>query len=82
MPHLNSLKVAAVGVSPDPVQTQKKFDDKYGLEFPLLSDTDHVVADRYGVGRKRRSTEKSRGESFAPVFSSMKAGRSSVRGTR
>ena len=51
--HLDSLKVAAVGVSPDPVQTQKKFDDKYGLEFPLLSDTDHVVADRYGVWQEK-----------------------------
>ena len=53
VPHLDSLKVAAVGVSPDPVQLQKRFDDKYRLEFPLLSDTDHAVADHYGVWQEK-----------------------------
>ena len=28
---------------------QKKFDDKYGLGFPLLSDEDHKVAEAWGV---------------------------------
>jgi peroxiredoxin Q/BCP len=37
------------GISPDAVEKQKKFDDKYGLGFPLLSDTDHTVADAFGV---------------------------------
>ena len=46
---LSGLDVAAVGISPDPPETQKKFDDKYELGFPLLSDTDHKVADKYGV---------------------------------
>ena len=40
---------AIVGVSPDKPEKQKKFDDKYGLGFPLLADTDHAVADAYGV---------------------------------
>ena len=38
-----------VGISPDPVAKQKKFDEKYGLGFPLLSDEDHAVADAWGV---------------------------------
>ena len=38
-----------VGISPDPVEKQKKFDDKYGLRFPLLADTDHTVAEACGV---------------------------------
>jgi peroxiredoxin Q/BCP len=38
-----------VGISPDPVAKQKKFDDKYGLGFPLLSDEDHAVAEAWGV---------------------------------
>jgi len=45
----SGLGVAAVGISPDMPGQQKKFDQKYGLGFPLLSDPDHAVADAYGV---------------------------------
>ena len=38
-----------LGVSPDPVKKIAKFDQKYGLGFPLLSDEDHRVAESYGV---------------------------------
>jgi peroxiredoxin Q/BCP len=38
-----------LGVSPDPVKPIAKFDQKYGLGFPLLSDEDHSVAEAYGV---------------------------------
>jgi peroxiredoxin Q/BCP len=38
-----------LGVSPDPVKRVAKFDDKYGLGFPLLADEDHAVAEAYGV---------------------------------
>ncbi|HEV3128062.1 MAG TPA: thioredoxin-dependent thiol peroxidase [Solirubrobacteraceae bacterium] len=38
-----------LGVSPDPVKAVSKFDDKYGLGFPLLADEDHQVAEAYGV---------------------------------
>jgi thioredoxin-dependent peroxiredoxin len=38
-----------LGVSPDPVRAVKKFHDKQGLNFTLLADEDHAVADRYGV---------------------------------
>ena len=40
---------AVLGVSPDPPAKQAKFDQKYGLGFPLLSDADHAVAEAYGV---------------------------------
>lgn len=46
---LNALGTNAVGISPDPVTAQKKFSDRLGLNFPLLSDTDHTVAGAYGV---------------------------------
>jgi peroxiredoxin Q/BCP len=46
---LDPMGVAAVGISPDTPRQQKKFDEKYGLGFPLLSDADHAVADAYGV---------------------------------
>jgi peroxiredoxin Q/BCP len=38
-----------LGVSPDPPAKIKKFDDKHGLNFPLLADEDHAVAESYGV---------------------------------
>ena len=38
-----------LGISPDKPDKQKKFDDKYSLGFPLLSDVDHAVADAYGA---------------------------------
>jgi peroxiredoxin Q/BCP len=38
-----------LGISPDTPTRQAKFDQKYGLGFPLLSDADHQVAEAYGV---------------------------------
>jgi len=40
---------AVVGISPDKPAAQAKFDTKYGLGFPLLSDPDHTVAEAYGA---------------------------------
>lgn len=38
-----------LGVSPDPVESHAKFRKKFDLPFPLLADTDHSVAEAYGV---------------------------------
>jgi peroxiredoxin Q/BCP len=38
-----------LGISPDPVAKIKKFADEYDLDFPLLADEDHAVAEAYGV---------------------------------
>jgi thioredoxin-dependent peroxiredoxin len=38
-----------IGISPDPVGEVKKFADKFGLEFTLLADADHAVAEAYGT---------------------------------
>jgi len=46
---LKKLGTAAVGISPDQPTKQKKFDEKYSLGFPLLSDTDNKVAKAYGA---------------------------------
>jgi peroxiredoxin Q/BCP len=48
-PSLENLDAKVIGISPDPSDRQKKFDDKYGLGFPLLADTEHTVAEKYGV---------------------------------
>jgi peroxiredoxin Q/BCP len=44
---------AVIGISPDPPKRQAAFDTKYGLGFPLLADTDHAVAEAYGVWVQR-----------------------------
>jgi thioredoxin-dependent peroxiredoxin len=41
--------VMVLGISPDPVARVKKFHDKQQLNFTLLADEDHAVADAYGV---------------------------------
>lgn len=38
-----------VGVSPDTCGAQAKFKTKFGLPFTLLADTEHTVAEAYGV---------------------------------
>jgi thioredoxin-dependent peroxiredoxin len=43
-----------IGVSPDPVKAIRKFADKYGLEFTLLADEDHAVAEAYGTWVEKR----------------------------
>lgn len=46
-----ALGARRVGISADPVSKQERFDAKYGLGFPLLSDPDRRVADAFGVKR-------------------------------
>ena len=43
-----------LGISPDLPDKQKKFDVKYSLGFPLLSDPDHKVAEAYGVWGEKK----------------------------
>jgi thioredoxin-dependent peroxiredoxin len=44
-----------IGISPDTVEDQKKFADKYGLDFTLLADADHEVAEAYGTWIEKRN---------------------------
>ena len=50
---LADLGAAVLGVSPDGVQSHVKFRDKYRLNFPLLADTNHKVAEKYGAWREK-----------------------------
>ena len=45
----DAAKVAVLGISPDPVEAVRKFSEKHHLNFPLLADGDHAVAEKYGV---------------------------------
>ena len=46
--------VAILGASPDSSKAQKKFDDKHGLGYPLLADTEHTLAEDYGVWKLKK----------------------------
>lgn len=46
---LEKLDTVVLGVSPDPVARLGKFIDKQSLNFTLLSDEDHAVAEKYGA---------------------------------
>ena len=59
---LAKLGVAVLGISTDGVESHGKFRDKYQLNFPLLADTDHKVAEKYGAWREKvRFGKKSMG---------------------
>ncbi|WP_222547962.1 thioredoxin-dependent thiol peroxidase [Asaia lannensis] len=46
---LASLGLRVIGVSPDPVEKLERFARKYGLDFTLVSDSEHRLADAYGT---------------------------------
>ncbi|MBV7298465.1 thioredoxin-dependent thiol peroxidase [Enterovibrio paralichthyis] len=46
---LDALNTVVLGLSPDPVKKLKNFEYKKELNFTLLSDEDHAVADAFGV---------------------------------
>lgn len=51
---LKKLGVVSLGVSPDKPARLQKFFERDNLNFTLLSDPDHAVADKYGAwGRKK-----------------------------
>jgi len=50
---LEAKGAVVLGVSPDDVASHGQFRDKYSLNFPLLADADHQVAERYGAWRER-----------------------------
>ena len=53
---------AVLGICPDPPKKQAKFDEKYGLGFPLLADEDHTVAEAYDAwGEKSMYGKKYQG---------------------
>ena len=46
---LAKLNTVVFGVSPDPEAKLQRFIDKHDLNFDLLSDPDHAIAEKYGV---------------------------------
>lgn len=50
---IDSRGAVVLGVSPDDVASHRKFKQKFGLNFPLLADVDHTVAELYGVWKEK-----------------------------
>jgi len=50
---LVKLGAKVYGVSADDVASHVKFRDKYKLNFPLLADVEHAVAEKYGAWREK-----------------------------
>jgi peroxiredoxin Q/BCP len=50
---LKKAGAVVLGVSPDDVASHGQFRDKYSLNFPLLADTGHKIADAYGAWREK-----------------------------
>lgn len=50
---LQELGVKVLGVSPDDIASHVKFRDKFALNFPLLADPDHAVAEKFGAWREK-----------------------------
>ncbi len=46
---LAALNVVVLGISPDSAKRLKKFEERDNLNFRLLADEDHAVADAFGV---------------------------------
>lgn len=50
---LRALGATVVGISCDSVESHAKFRDKYSLNFPLLVDANHEVAEKFGAWREK-----------------------------
>jgi peroxiredoxin Q/BCP len=57
---LTRLGAQVIGVSPDSVASHVKFRDKFKLNFRLLADTEHKVAEKYGAWREKTMYGKKR----------------------
>ncbi|MBQ6660725.1 MAG: thioredoxin-dependent thiol peroxidase [Lachnospiraceae bacterium] len=57
-PHFTEKGVEVLGVSKDSVESHKRFEEKYGLAFTLLSDTERKVLEAYDVWKEKKNYGK------------------------
>ena len=60
---LKGLGVQLYGLSPDDVESHARFRDKFHLNFPLLADPGHKVAENMELGARKTCTAKKPWES-------------------
>ncbi len=53
MPRFEKGSAVILGVSPDSVKSHQKFKAKHDLPFTLLADTEHAMAEKYGVWKEK-----------------------------
>ncbi len=53
LPRFSDVDAVVLGLSPDSVASHAKFRAKFDLNFPLLADEDHAVAEAYGVWKEK-----------------------------
>ncbi|MDG5798977.1 thioredoxin-dependent thiol peroxidase [Marinilabiliaceae bacterium ANBcel2] len=66
-----SLKVSGfviIGVSPDSIESHKKFSDKHNLDFSLIADTDREIIKQYGVWGEKKVFGKIKEGVFRTTF--------------
>lgn len=52
-PKFSKLDAEIVGISPDQAEAQQKFATKYGFQYQFVPDTDHAIAEAYGVWKEK-----------------------------
>lgn len=57
-PQFNEKGAVILGVSKDSIASHKKFEEKYGLTFTLLSDTERKVIELYDVWKEKKNYAK------------------------
>lgn len=57
-PEFNNLNAVILGISPDSVESHKKFAEKYNLPFTLLSDEPREVIEKYEVWKEKNNYGK------------------------
>ena len=57
-PQFTEKGAVVLGVSKDSVASHKKFEEKYGLAFTLLSDTERTVIEAYDVWKEKKNYGK------------------------
>ena len=57
-PQFTERGVEILGISKDSVASHKRFEEKYGLPFPLLADPERKVIEVYGAWKEKKSAGK------------------------
>lgn len=52
-PRFGKIDAVVIGVSPDSLESHRKFKNKFGLPYPLLSDENHKLADNFGIWKEK-----------------------------
>ena len=53
LPRFGKLDAVIIGASPDSVEKQAKFKEKFGFPYSLLADSDHSLAEAFGVWKEK-----------------------------